>query len=125
MLDHITSLDKIFIEANQMQEFLEITCSEDGNEVVLRGNDIAVFIARSGKLLADAKFHQDTAKKAAIHAFSKHGYSPSVLKDLVNADAKNENYAVNWLERLNRSATHQHEWCRSVLSKLKQEMSML
>ena len=122
MLNNITSLDKILEEAQRIQGFLEVTCSEDGNEVVSRGNDIAVYIARTGKLLVDAKFHQDTTRKVAITTYAQHGYPASILRDLINSDSKKENYAVNWLERLNRAATHQHEWCRSVLSKLKEEM---
>ena len=54
---NITPTDKISEELAAIDAFLNITMSEDVQEAVLRGNDLAVYIARTGKLLADAKYH--------------------------------------------------------------------
>ena len=54
---NITPTDKISKELAAIDAFLNITMSEDVQEAVLRGNDLAVYIARTGKLLADAKYH--------------------------------------------------------------------
>ena len=43
-----------------MQEFLELdVIPDDINVIEQRGYEIAAYMARSGKLLADAKYHQD------------------------------------------------------------------
>ena len=122
MLQNITTLDAIEKEALEIQSYLEITCSDDGNEITSRGFELSVYLARSGKLLADAKYHQDIARKVATTTFHGQGYSPSILKDLINSETKYQNYMVNWLDRVNRTCTHQIDWCRSALSMLKEEM---
>lgn len=49
----------ILKEIEDMQQFLEVTTSDDPRELVQRLTDINVYMARSGKLLADAKAYQD------------------------------------------------------------------
>jgi ElaB/YqjD/DUF883 family membrane-anchored ribosome-binding protein len=130
MLNNITPLEQLKEEAQQIQEFLEIMPSEDGNEAVDRGNELIVHIARTGKMLADAKYHfnqkkssevMDTLRKVAKetpHATTK------AVNLLVESICREEQFMVDWLERLNRAATHQMEWCRSVVSKAKEEMRL-
>ena len=60
---NITPTDKISKELAAIDAFLNITMSEDVQEAVLRGNDLAVYIARTGKLLADAKYHLKREKE--------------------------------------------------------------
>ena len=52
----ITPKEQICKELTDIDSFLNITMSENAEEAVLRGNDLAVYVARSGKLLADAKY---------------------------------------------------------------------
>lgn len=52
---NITPIKSIAEELAAIDSYLNITMSEDVQEAVLRGNDLAVYIARTGKLLADAK----------------------------------------------------------------------
>lgn len=52
----ITSKEQILAELTNIDSFLNITMSEDAAEAVQRGNDLAVYVARSGKLLADSKY---------------------------------------------------------------------
>mgnify|MGYP000426501723 CR=1 FL=1 len=61
---NITPTDKISEELAAIDAFLNITMSEEVQEAVLRGNDLAVYIARTGKLLADAKYHLNGKKKS-------------------------------------------------------------
>jgi hypothetical protein len=42
----------------------------------------------------------------------------------VKANCETENFLYNWCERLNRSATHQLDWLRSLVSKEKEEMRL-
>jgi len=123
MIDNITPLSQIATECKSMQEYLEISVSDEPAEIEQRGNDLSVYMARSGKLLADAKYHKDRAVKDSILKRLDVNISASALNKLIEADSHDENYYVNWLDRINRTATHQLEWIRSVLSKIKQEMA--
>ena len=52
----ITPKEQILAELQNIDSFLNITMSENAEEAVQRGNDLAVYVARSGKLLADSKY---------------------------------------------------------------------
>lgn len=125
----ITSPVRILEELVSIDAFLNITMSEQAEEAVARGNDLAVYIARTGKLLADAKYHLDgkmkdevfeTLRKTAKEA----GATSKAVNKIIDSLCKEEQYLVNWCERLNRSATHQLEWCRTLISKAKEEMRL-
>lgn len=123
MLNNITSLEQLEKEAGEIQSFLEITCSEDPEECIARGNDLVVYLARSSKMLADAKYHKDKALADSIirNLGEQAGAPPSVLNKLVDAACKRENMITNWIERINRTCTHQVDWLRTVVSKAKEE----
>lgn len=124
MIDKIQPLHQIKAECQDIQDFLEITLSDNIMEVQERGNDLAVFIARSGKMLADAKLYQNHARAHSIilEAGRDAQLPASVLSKLVDAAIYEQNYVVDWCERLNRSATHQLDWCRTLISKAKEEL---
>ena len=127
MLEHITPMQELENEAKTIDSFLNITCSEEMNEVVDRGNDLAVHIARTGKMLADAKYHKDQKLKSAVFQTLQEtakmaGLSVTTINKLIDANCETENYLVNWIERMNRTATHQLDWLRTLVSKAKEEM---
>lgn len=126
---NITPKDRIFSELTAIDSFLNITMSENPEEALQRGNDLTAYIARTGKLLADAKYHlnesknsevmetlRDTAKNAKATA--------KAVNALVDSICREEQYLVDWCERANRAATHQLSWCVTVISKAKEEMKM-
>jgi len=124
-LNHlIAPKEDITKELEQIQGFLEITMSEDANEAVVRGNDLSVYMARSGKLLADAKAHKDHKLKSEIATELQKilSLAPSVANKLIDHVCADENYIINWADRINRACTHQLDWCRTVISKAKSEM---
>ena len=57
MLDNITPFNELVEESKVIDAYLQMTMSEDANEAIIRGNDIAVHLSRTGKMLADAKYH--------------------------------------------------------------------
>jgi len=127
MLEHITPLESIEKEAIQINEYLEITCGDDVNEITERGNNLAVYISRTGKLLADAKYWKDIKLKNSIFQTVRDtgkmaGLSITTVNKLIESNCETENYIVNWIERLNRTATHQLDWLRTLISKAKEEM---
>lgn len=126
----ITNLDDLNEEATAIQSDLDVTMSEDADEAQERGNMLAAHISRTGKMLADAKYHLNAKKKAdimdSLRIIAKetpHATTTSV-NELIKSLCKEEQYMVDWIERLNRAATHQLEWCRTVISKAKAEMSI-
>jgi hypothetical protein len=124
MLANISPLEDLEKESLEIQSFLAVTCSDVVEEIVNRGNDLQVYIARTGKMLADAKYHLDVATMQAIKDSIKEmpNLSPSTRNDYVKSSTVYENYIANWIERLNRSCTHNSEWCRTLVSKAKAEM---
>lgn len=124
MLDNITSVDEILKQAKEMNDYLCETTSEDPNECIEHGNVVSSYLSYSGKLLADAKYHQDRARKESILTRLNIDLSPSMLKELVNSDCEKENYAVNLMDRINRDCTHKIDWLRTLISKAKAEMNL-
>lgn len=125
MNNTIAPASQIKTELQDMQAFLEIEMSEDVTEAVLRGNTLSVYMARSGKLLADAKIHHDRKLRSDIveQIKSINSMAPSVAVKFTNTLVENESYLVNWATRLNAACTHQLDWCRTIISKAKAEMS--
>ena len=122
MLLQISNLDEIEKGCQEIQSFLEVTCSEDANEAVRRGIDLGVHLARSSKMLADAKYHQDKARKESIIKRLNVDLPASILKNLIDSDCEKENYIVNWCDRLNSGIVHQMDFLRTMISKVKAEM---
>ena len=126
----ISNLDDLNEEATQIQSDLDVTQSEDANEAQERGNMLAAYISRTGKMLADAKYHLNAKKKSDIMetladvAKRTPNASSTVVNELIKSLCKEEQYLVDWIERLNKTATHQLEWCRTVISKAKAEMAI-
>ena len=120
----ITKIEDIKFELEAIQQFLEISISEDMAEVEQRGNELVVYMARSGKLLADAKYHRDEKLNSAIVEELKKilQLAPSTANKYIDALTKEENYLVSWSERVNRTCTHQIDWCRTLISKAKEEL---
>lgn len=126
---NITPMDRIAEELSTMDSFLNTTMSEQVEEAVQRGNDLAVYIARSGKLLADAKYHLNSSMKSEVmdtlrRTASEAGATSKAINAIIGSLCREEQYMVDWCERSNRSATHQLEWCRTLISKAKAEMGL-
>ena len=126
---NITPIEKIAGELAAIDSFLNITMSEQVQECVFRGNDLAVYIARTGKLLSDAKYHLNAKKKSEVFdtlrdTASRAGVTSKAVNAIIDSLCKEEQYLVDWCDRLNRTATHQLEWCRTLISKAKAEMAL-
>jgi hypothetical protein len=120
-------MEKLKVECEKIQNFLETTMSESGEEALQRGNDLIVYLARTSKMLADAK---DMYSKKINSELMKHlikqfeevpVLSAKAINLIVESIAREEKYLVNWLDRLNSTITHQIDYCRTVISLYKQE----
>ena len=92
---NITPIDKISDELAAIDSYLNITMSEEVQEAVQRGNDLAVNIARTGKLLADAKFHLNRKKKSEVfdtlrETASRAGATSKAVNAIIDSLCKEE-----------------------------------
>lgn len=121
-------LDKLQSEAENIQSFLEIETSDNPQEIKERLATLSVYIARTGKMLADAKRLLREKKSSQIAEtiirIAKENYlSAKAQNELVDSLAVDENQLVDWLDRLNKTCVHQCDICRTMLSYAKQEMA--
>jgi len=125
----ITPTEGIIEELTVIDSYLNITMGEDAQEAVERGNDLSAHIARTGKLLADSKYHLNEKKKSEVFEVlektaKQAGATATAINAIINSLCKEEQYLVDWSDRCNRAATHQLEWCRTLISKAKAEMQI-
>ena len=122
----ITPFARLIDECREIDAYMGVTPSDNIEEIVERGNDLIVYISRTGKMLADAKYHLNVIRKAEIMDILKiiipEKLSAKVQNALIDSVAREQQYLVDWTERLNRTAVHQLDWCRTLISKAKSEM---
>lgn len=115
-------------EAQEIQDYLEITCSNDPNEIVERMATLSVYMARSGQMLADAKKEVSIIKKSGVarQVIGMLGkglpLSATTQKAIIEGLAVDEQHLVDWLDRINRTITHNIDALRSVLSYEKEQL---
>ncbi len=119
-------MEEIKADLQKIQSFLETPLSENPESVLERGNELGVHLARTGKMLADAKAEYNAAITSEVMAILKSiaqdlNASHTAVNALIKAACKREQYIVDWAERLNKTCARQLDWCRSVLSKAKEE----
>lgn len=125
----ITDKEQILSELTAIDGFLNITMSEQAEEAVTRGNDLAVYVARTGKLLADAKYWLNDAMRpevmqTLVDAGKEIKATSKSINAIIDSLCREERYLVDWSERCNRTATHQLSWCVTIISKAKEEMKL-
>lgn len=125
----IITLEMLQEEAKEIQAFTDQGCEDDIYMVEQRGSRLQAYISRTGKMLADAKKLLNQRKKDdIIQALEKYyikGDAPKItINELIKSLCAEEQYAVDWLERLNRTCVHESDWCRTLISKYKEEIRM-
>lgn len=122
------SAQDLKVKAQRMQDYLEKKMEEDPYKLIERMGNLTVMVAQTCSMLADAKYYQDTLINGAIMDSLKKAYeeklSPSTINKFVTTAAKEQNYLVNWIDRLNSAAVHQLDGIRSIVSYKKAEMVM-
>lgn len=123
---NLTAPDAIHNELTEIQSFLEAQYAADVHgQVQARFDSLGAYMARSGKLKADAEWHYNSLVESSIMEALKKGYeerlSASTVNKFVEAASRNYKFLVTWADRVNRSCTHQMEGMRSVISTLRAE----
>lgn len=116
-------------EAQQIQEYLDIECSENPEEVLERIRAIMPYISRTAYLLAEAKkiLRRKKATEISntiIKIAKEQCLSAKVQNTLLDSIAEDEAYLVDWLDRLNAAATHQVDALRSILSYEREQLRL-
>lgn len=124
----MTPKEQLKETAVKMQAYLEEKPGSEPNDLIDRLENLQVLIAKSGAYLADAKYHLDQRKNDSITQALKEAmagdWSITIIHKKIDALCKDENYLVNWFDRINRSGTHQLDAVRTILSYRKTEMQL-
>jgi len=123
---NVTPIQSIEAELITYQDYLQQEYRSDlGTDVVDRMDTIGGYMARSGKLKADAEWHYnklvDSEIMKCLSDMLHEKLSTTTVNKLIEAKAKDYKYLLTWADRVNRTCTHQYEGLRSVLSSLKAE----
>jgi hypothetical protein len=129
-MTEIMTIQQINKYAVEIQEFLDnFDTSIDIPDMIFeRGNQLASYVSTTGKMKADSKYHLLEATRSGIFAHIEHlsketGMSATAQKELINSLTASGQRLNQWCDRLNATATHQLEWCRSMLSYIKADMN--
>jgi hypothetical protein len=113
---------------SKMQTFLETPAGLEPQELIDRIEYLNILVAKSGQILARAKYIQDdiinTGLIEAMEQELDKKLSPSLVNKFVGSGAKNINYLVNWADRINAAATHQLDGIRTIISYKKAELNL-
>lgn len=127
---NVMSSDDIAKFCQEIQTTLESTYDADNPAAVInRAQVVEGYMALSGKMVADAKYRYNEILNSvfikAVKDASSINMSASTMNKFIDSTCKDDQYLVDWTERLNRACTHQLDLCRSLISKLKIEMQQL
>lgn len=113
-------------ECREIQDFLEQKPSDDPNELSDRLGFLSVYMARSGDMLAQAKYMQDEMRRQVFEEkiLDISTLSPTIASKLIESQTGECNYLVNWLDRINRTCVHQADSLRTVFSFVKENLKM-
>jgi hypothetical protein len=121
------TIDQLKSESESILNYLEITCSNDPEEIKERISNLVVYMSRSGEMLSQAKRILRAKKTSEIQntiiAIAKAAHlSANVQNALLDSICEEESYLVDRIDRVNRSCTHQVDALRSLLSYEKEDM---
>jgi hypothetical protein len=135
MYSFITPKPQLEQEALAINVFLqeELKTSFDdiqshGDEIEIRGNKIAVYVVRTGAMLADAKYHLNEKLKSdilvtLIQQMKGTFLSATAQKEFIRSACTYETWLVDYIEREHKNCVHLLDWYRSLLSKYKEELN--
>ena len=122
------SVETLNDKAEKMQKYLEETTPSEPNDLIDRTEKLNILIAQSGKMLADAEWYRDEIVNSAIMKSIKDSMeeklSATILNQYIKTTARDYNFLVKWIDRINATATHQIDSIRTIISFRKAEMVM-
>lgn len=116
-------------EIQEINDYLNITCSNNPIEIQERISVIMVYLNRSGEMLADAKKmlrkkKSEEIQNTILQIARENCLSAKVQNALLDSIAEGEAFLVDRLDRLNAACTHQLDALRTLLSYEKEAMRL-
>ena len=123
------SKEELKQKVTKFNNFLQkVQCNDEPAAMLERLEHLDILISKSGECLADAKYFQDEIiNGVVIDALKKsleERLSATTINLYVKSCAKDINFLVNSLDRINRSATHQQASLITRISFVKSQMAM-
>ncbi len=116
-------------ELNTISDYLNITCSNNPQEIQERISVIMVYMMRTGEILAESKRalrkkKSEEIQNTIISIAKENCLSAKIQNALLDSIAEDESFLVDRLDRLNASCTHQLDALRTLLSYEKEAMRL-
>lgn len=122
-------MEDFYKEINEISGYLNITCSNNPQEIQERISTIMVYMMRTGEMLADAKKmlrkkKSNEIQNTILRIAKDNCLSAKVQNALLDSIAEDEAYLVDRLDRLNASCVHQLDALRTLLSYEKESLRL-
>jgi hypothetical protein len=118
--------NNLTIELDGYQSEIETKIPDEPEAAIQHAKNLSVIMARTSKMLADAKYLYDKQCASDIGKLlidlSKQNATSTTQNKLVKSIAADEMYFVNWIEQINKSCKHQLDLCRSIISYEKEQL---
>ena len=116
-------------EIKEISDYLNITYSNNPQEIQERISTIMVYMMRTGEMLADAKKmlrrkKSDEIQNTIIQIAKENCLSAKIQNALLESIAEDEAFLVDRLDRLNASCVHQLDALRTLLSFEKESLRL-
>lgn len=116
-------------ELNTISDYLNITCSNNPQEIQERISVIMVYMMRTGEILAESKRalrkkKSEEIQNTIISIAKENCLSAKIQNALLDSIAEDESFLVDRVDRLNASCTHQLDALRTLLSYEKEAMRL-
>ena len=126
---NIMTPDDLNKNVNEIQTFLEAEFNADVPAAcVERAQSLAGYMALTGKMLADARYHYNTLLNSsiigALKIESADRMSASTLNSYIKSLCKDYQYLVDRIDRLNATCVHDIDLLRTLISKHKEELKL-
>lgn len=114
-------------ELLKIEEFLEDEPTEDASALVSKLGVLNVYMARTGRILAEAKYFQDKAGRDAFEKLAPGIFDmkPTIVGKFIGSLTPMSNRIVNLADRLNRACVHASDNMRTQVSFAKEEMRLV
>lgn len=125
---HILAQEHILENLALYQDQLDNKLVDEPTQIMEQLTIAESIMVNSGKLLADAKYwlnemmHSETIHTLKEIVKNQPKITSTAVNQIIKSLCKDQQYLVDWCERVNRSATHRADYCRSIISKHKAEM---
>ena len=125
---YILSKEQILENLALYQSQIDEKLVDEPTQIIEQLTIAESIMVNSGKMLADAKYwlneamHSETIKTLKELASQNKLITSTAVNQIIKSLCKDQQYLVDWCERLNRSSTHRADLARSIISKQKAEM---